>query len=43
MAFELDDGVMRYINSTAIQYMDLIGDAPEEEKPQKDVGNVYYG
>ncbi len=43
MVFELDGGTMRYINSSAIQYMDLIGDAPEEEKPSKDVGNVYYG
>ena len=44
MVFEIEGGVLRFINTTMIVYMDLLESAPEDgTKKKSDAGNVYYG
>ncbi|MBQ8179417.1 MAG: hypothetical protein IJ026_03095 [Candidatus Methanomethylophilaceae archaeon] len=44
MVFELEDGVLRFISSAQIIFMDLLEQAPDAEVPRKvETGSVYYG
>ena len=43
MVFELDSGILRFINTSQIVYMDLLKAAPgSESRPAADT-SVYYG
>ena len=42
LVFETDEGTLRYINSSSIEYMDLI-EPPAAEEGASEPGNAYYG
>ncbi|MBR6204503.1 MAG: hypothetical protein IKQ60_05555 [Candidatus Methanomethylophilaceae archaeon] len=43
LVFELDDGTLRYVNHSSIEFMDRMGAPPAAEEPPSTIGNVYYG
>jgi len=43
MVFQLDDGVIRFINLAQIIYLDLLEAAPKKPSKKKETGSVYYG
>jgi hypothetical protein len=42
LVFETDEGTLRYINSSSIEYMDLV-ESPCGKEGASDSGNAYYG
>ena len=44
MVFQLEDGTLRFINSSQIIFLDLLESAPVESAPKKsEPDSVYYG
>ena len=44
MVFQLEDGTLRFINSSQIIFLDLLESAPVESAPKEsEPGSVYYG
>jgi len=41
--FEMEDGMLRFVNLSQIIYMDLLEGSPKGKPKKKDSGSVYYG